>query len=404
MTTDTDNCKKQIDDLLSLPQQVWLLGAGISKNSGIPLMYPLTDRVQSVLESDDKSDFQAVREELPDNAHVEHVLSHLGDLMAIAARSKSGRVTHGKVSRTLAELKSLHSKVQQAIRDTIRWGYFPAEDGAAERIGECTSPIVTVDHHVKFLRALYHKRRAGLDRRPPISFFTINYDTLLEDALALCRVRAFDGFCGGSMAFWDPSELAFRSSESTPDGAIQARVFKLHGSIDWFISDEDIVVRRREGAGYPADVPGRLLIYPQATKYQVTQKDPFATLFSCFRTSLTNDQCNVLVVCGYSFGDEHINEEIERALSQRGNKLTLLTFCYQPDAPIPLDSQGLPDALVRWLNCSSDWKARIVVAGAQGVYHGSLNNLCPPPGGSPHSWWTFDGLTRLLSDGPEVTL
>ena len=93
MTTDADNCKKQIDDLLSLPHQVWLLGAGTSKNSGIPLMYPLTDRVQDILESQDKSDFQAVREELPDNAHVEHVLSHLGDLIAIG-RDRGASTLH----------------------------------------------------------------------------------------------------------------------------------------------------------------------------------------------------------------------------------------------------------------------------------------------------------------------
>jgi hypothetical protein len=367
-------------------------------------MYPLTDRVQAILESQDKLDFQAVREELQANAHVEHVLSHLGDLMAIAARSKSGSVTHGKVSRTHDELKSLHAKIQQAIRDTIRWGYFAAQDGSPERIGKPSSPIVTVDHHVKFIRALYHKRRAGLERRPPIAFFTTNYDTLLEDALALCRVPTFDGFCGGSMAFWNPSDLAFGAGASSADGLIQARMFKLHGSIDWFISYEDIVVRRREGAGYPPDVPGRLLIYPQATKYQLTQKDPFATLFSCFRTALAAHECNVLIVCGYSFGDEHINEEIERALNQRGNRLTVLAFCHQPDTPTLPDGLGLPDTLVRWLRCAGPWKDRIVVAGARGVYHGSLDNVCPPPAGSLHSWWTFDGLTRLLSEGPEVTL
>jgi hypothetical protein len=101
-------------------------------------------------------------------------------------------------------------------------------------------------------------------------------------------------------------------------------VFKLHGSIDWFMSSEDAVVRLREGAGYPPDAPGRLLIYPQATKYEATQRDPFARLFAAFRAALASDRQALLAVCGYSFGDEHVNEEIERALRRRGNQLTLV--------------------------------------------------------------------------------
>jgi hypothetical protein len=61
--TESLQYQKQIDELLNLPQQMWLLGAGISKDAGIPLMYPLTDRVEAILKGDDKLVFEAIRKE-----------------------------------------------------------------------------------------------------------------------------------------------------------------------------------------------------------------------------------------------------------------------------------------------------------------------------------------------------
>ena len=399
--TDSVDCKKQIDELLNLPQQMWLLGAGTSKNAGIPLMHPLTNRVETMLQGEDKKIFQTIRNDLPESAHVEHVLSHIGDLIAIADRGKRKAVEIGGTVRTLNRLDELHRTIQKVIRDTMRWGYIPACDTSPECIGEEGKPIVSIDGHVNFVQALFHGRRAGLERRPPVAFFTTNYDTLLEDALALCRVVASDGFCGGAMAFWDPGNEFERPFNS--DGRVQAKVFKLHGSIDWIMSSEDIVVRRREGAGYPDESKGRLLIYPQATKYMVTQRDPFATLFTAFRLALADSQPGLLTVCGYSFRDDHKKEEIDRALKQRGNRQTLLALAHQEDNRLQESDRGLPSTLVKWLSPGSDpWRERIVVAGSHGVYHGSLENKCPCEEEAPHEWWSFQGLTNLIRHGPEV--
>ena len=57
------------------------------------------------------------------------------------------------------------------------------------------------------------------------------------------------------------------------------------------------------------------MIYPQAIKYIHAQSDPFAELFQRFRHRLGSGTDQVLLICGYSFGDEHINSEIEEALS-----------------------------------------------------------------------------------------
>lgn len=401
---DFTQCQKQIDDLLSLPQQMWLLGAGISKNAGIPLMYPLTDRVGTILEGVDKQIFQDIRNDLPETAHVEHVLSHLGDLIALAGRAKDKSVMVQGTLRSDEVLEATHNNIQRAIRDTMRWGYVPSDPGP-EEIGDSGKPIVKVEGHLQFVEALFYSRRTGLEQhRPPVVFFTTNYDTLLEDALALCRIRVDDGFCGGAMAFWDPGQYSKDPFASDP--LVQARLFKLHGSIDWVISPKDIVVRRREGAGYPDEPDTKLLIYPQATKYKVIQRDPFATLFGSFRSALVYPQLEgLLAICGYSFGDDHINEEIERALKQRGNALTVLIFTYQDMDKVEQSEKGLPVTLAKWLSPASDpWRERIVVASNGGVFRGSLENEFPCQENTSYDWWTFEGVSRLLRYGPEANL
>ena len=47
MDPTTRDALSQIDNLLAAANQSWLFGAGISLDAGIPLMWPLTDRVFS---------------------------------------------------------------------------------------------------------------------------------------------------------------------------------------------------------------------------------------------------------------------------------------------------------------------------------------------------------------------
>ncbi len=82
----------------------------------------------------------------------------------------------------------------------------------------------------------------------------------------------------------------------------------------------------RYGSKYLSD-SSNLLIYPQATKYIETQKDPFATLFQQFRNELQISTNNTLLICGYSFGDEHINAEIEFALTSPNNQHQCFDIC-----------------------------------------------------------------------------
>jgi hypothetical protein len=387
---ETSDLLEQLDGHLCSPNISWLLGAGISRNANIPLMYPLTDRVLFLLK-EQKSKYidliNTVISEIDDRCHVEHLLSHFGDYAALADRAKTKEIAIGGSATTCADIDSVHGEIVNAIADTIRWGYAAAEKDRAkpELIGTQGQSITDVRPHREFVAACFKSARAGLnERRGAVKFFTTNYDTLLEDALSLSRTKYWDGFEGGAVAY-----KAYRLGDGDPPPGYAAHVIKLHGSIDWHLNDDDgRVYKVRYGDTYPA-AKQRVLIYPQATKYIAAQRDPFSAQFELFRRALMTGVDSTIAVCGYSFGDDHINQELEMALARPDSKTTLVAFCFEADGKIP-------SCLDEWR--TSSWGSRVYVASNKGLYVGNGPPKVVPSEGELH-WWTFDGVTKILMNG-----
>jgi len=381
----TEELRKHLDS----SRQNWLFGAGISFNSNIPLMYPLTKRVNKIIEDSlnvkNKEILNLLTIELDVNSHIEHYLSHIGDLIALADRSKSKTATFQKFSFTKDELLNLHCSIISAIGDTVRYGY--SSDGTVEKIGDSTNPIVEIEHHIKFVRAIY-SNRANLTSRSKLTFFSTNYDTLLEDALGLEKFTVVDGFSGGAIAYWNP-QFEFQNLNDLPNKCL---LYKLHGSIDWQRDDKKELVRIRYGTKYLAN-KSDIMIFPQATKYVETQKDPFSYLFNGFRNTLNSNEDNVLITCGYSFGDDHINAEIESALLSRNNRTTLIAFAEEnPNGTVIINR-----ILDAWLN-DDIFGNRVYVAGKKGIYYNSTTPFQPTIPKDLFGW-TFSGLTNFITTG-----
>lgn len=379
----------QLDNLLAASNQSWLFGAGISLDAGIPLMWPLTDRVFARAKDDGEANdlkvLESIRSQLSDDSHIEHILSQLGDHRAIADRSKDKNVTFDGVALSVDDLDALHQRVLTWIAETIRWGYKPEKaDGTPEVIGTHEARIVIIDNHSEFVSALFNRSQAGVaERRRAVRLFTTNYDTLLEDALALGGFSYWDGFSGGAVAY-----RSHRYGDEEPNLRDRAHVIKLHGSIDWHLGEDDRVWRVRDGDLYPKKV-SRVLIYPQSTKYLATQRDPFAAQFDLFRRALGAREENVLATCGYSFGDEHINQEIELALQRPENKTTILAF-----------TRKISPILERWR--TGAWGKRVYVIAEDGLYVGADGPFSAPAAGGKRDWWTFEGATKMLNSGAEA--
>lgn len=391
-----------IEDLAKLfshGQQMWLLGAGASCESCLPLVKGLTERVRTQLaetpfDGDNHPDttvghvIEGLRTDIGDSANIENILDHLADHLSMARRSasRSAPVTvlapGGEVQSerfSYEELEYVRTRILQVIRDTLRWGYVHDDNPEAVRAGSADSPILRIDHHETFIDVLFTVLRAGRELRvQPIEFFTTNYDTLIEDALALKGIAYRDGFSGGAIAYWDsPANAAAAAPE---DGSL-ASVTKVHGSIDWARVGER-VVRRRIADPYP-NGGSDLLIYPQALKYDLAQRQPFDTLFQRFRTSLNRPVPQVLLVCGYGFGDDHVDQEIELALKRADSQLTLVAFCKKREGK-PAEWQAKPHG------------ERVYMITEDGIWRGDDGPHLPPPAEASHNWWSFTGMTAFL--------
>lgn len=397
-----DDLIEDLSRLFSHGQQMWLLGAGASFESNLPLVKGLTERVRLKLKDIPLGDsgsppikighvIEGLHAEIGTEATIEDILDHLADHLSMARRSASNTVkvclltsdtseVETQPTRfTYSQLEAVRTQILEVIRDTLRWGYVHSDDPKKISVGSSDSPILCIHHHENFIDVLFTELRAGRQLLvQPIEIFTINYDTLIEDALALREIPYSDGFHGGAVAYLD---RAIKDVSTSQASNIRATVTKLHGSIDWARVGEKIV-RRRISDPYPQGDTD-LLIYPQALMYDLAQREPFDSLFYNFRTLLNRTLPQVLLVCGYGFGDDHVDQEIEFALKRADSQLTLVAFTENPD--------GKP----------SDWRTkdygeRVYTITAHGIWRGQEGPFLAPSEEHLHSWWTFTGMTSFI--------
>lgn len=146
-------------------------------------------------------------------------------------------------------------------------------------------------------------------RKHPVEIFTVNYDVLIEQALEAERVPVFDGFVGCFQPFFHGDSL--RRAETAP-GHNWARLWKMHGSITWRRVEQDGRSRVVRGAPDPEGA----MIYPSFEKYDESRQQPYSAFAERLSKFLEQDDA-LLIVCGFSFGDEHINNIIFGALENR---------------------------------------------------------------------------------------
>ena len=136
-------------------------------------------------------------------------------------------------------------------------------------------------------------------RGHPVEVFTTNYDVLIERSLELARVPVFDGFVGSYRPFFLPDAVG--SCETSG----WTRVWKIHGSVNWAAEDAGTV--RRDGT------PSGSMILPSHLKYDESRKMPYLALMDRLRMCVSRVS-SVLVTCGFSWGDQHINETLMSGL------------------------------------------------------------------------------------------
>jgi hypothetical protein len=289
---DHDSEKHAIELLQCLAQDKkhlgLLIGAGCpsalrnaSNEALIPDISGLTKTVkEQVCSCNLKENWNNICQHLADDGNsdpnIENILSRVRGL-----RDYIGSTTVGGLDR--AALDAIEKKVCGAIIDCVR-----------KDLPNKSTP--------------YHRLASwigAIDRSYPVEIFTTNYDLLIEQALEDLRVPFFDGFVGSRQPFFDPYAVEF---DTLPPR--WARVWKIHGSINWRSQtlDEKLIVWRSDpGSG------GEVVIHPSHLKYEQSRKMPYLAMMDHLRKFLSTPS-SCMVIVGYSFGDQHLNDIMLQSL------------------------------------------------------------------------------------------
>jgi hypothetical protein len=266
------------------------LGAGCpmavrgGADGGSPLIPDIAGMTKMVRDDLAKSEdcgfaFKKVEEQFKkdgrNNTTVEDMLTHIRALRAVAGKD---------------EVRGLSAEKLDKLDDRI-----------------CQLIHEVADQTLPNARTPYHGIAAWVDavqRDNPIEVFTTNYDLLMEQAFEDSRVPYFDGFAGVLKPFFD-----LRAMEEDMLPPRWARLWKLHGSLNWYQVADRGVFRgtTKEDSG------SKRVIHPSHLKYQESRRMPYLAMIDRLRAFLKRPTAT-LILCGYSFRDEHINEVILQGL------------------------------------------------------------------------------------------
>lgn len=296
----------------------FLFGAGTSCKAGYPLMTELTQKVLSKL---DNSEYDFLNNVITRTIN-EGIDKGNGtpNIEAITDILEDAIIRLQPTSNEYLSLIKIRSSIKAKIFDVMN---------------EIESP--NLEDHILFFSALHHifEGRSGSEA---VWIFTPNYDLLFELAASHVGVPLVRGFLGSALGYFNIQSLSLKIGfeENKKFSSLSQSIFKLiklHGSIDWWKSRSPENSRSVFSTQNPKQIQydvDRVMVMPQRKKVRDTLEYPFSEIFR-FSERILGNECKFLVSCGYSYGDEHINDTLLLPKLKEG-KIKLVGFLKE-DSP-----------------------------------------------------------------------
>lgn len=302
-----------------------LLGAGAGKAAGLPDFDELKEAVLDRIDAQDRE----IVEKIFSGRTIEDALSWIRKVASVLDDDL-----------TLAGLnKATASRLDQLICKAV----IDCVDSPAARVEPFTRLATWA---------------AGDQYILPIEIFTVSYDVLVERGLESVGASYFDGFVGTMRARFR-GDLVETNAVETRLPAAFVRLWKLHGSITWAMDDSG-GVRQVVRLGHPVHGEEVAAIYPSEEKYNDSRRVPFVILMDRFRRALAEPE-TIVLVNGYSFGDQHLNEIIFEA-ALRFPRSETVVLCHEG---IPL---VVKDKALHLKNVTALGVSEAVVGGVLGAW------------------------------------
>lgn len=198
-----------------------------------------------------------------------------------------------------------------------------------------------------------------------ISVVTTNYDRIAEYAADIIDASIVTGFEGSlirkvALPSRNTSMKRIRARERTIE------IWKVHGSLDWFISDEKQVVSFPLSSKIPKQhTPA--IVPPGKDKYSTTHYEPFRTIIGCADEAFL--RAGSYLCIGYGFNDEHIQPKLLNEIT-KGKPIVVLTKKMSESCRKHLIAAGASKFMV--LESNENGKTVIHGNGWREIYDGNL--------------------------------
>ncbi|HEX8669954.1 MAG TPA: SIR2 family protein [Allosphingosinicella sp.] len=271
MKTDLDKVLEFAQATLAITPVV-ILGSGASAAHGVPGMWPLAQHLQTLAPGtgwtvEELTEWNSFQSKLAADIDLESALGQV-------------RFTERQTARVAGATRAFLLPSDEAV--------------FAQLLGDRRALPLT-----RLYRYLFKSTHRTLD------VITPNYDRLAEYAADAGEFCHFTGFSSGYLQ--TRAKAPSGRSAASADTVRTVRVWKVHGSLDWFQDDHHQIVGARSVSETPAGyVP--LMITPGIDKYRLAHAEPFRTIFSCSDAALETARSYLCV--GYGFNDEHLQTKL----------------------------------------------------------------------------------------------
>ena len=284
--------------------------------------------------------FSDLRLKLAEHMKLDDVLFLFGNGSSIYAGSEDTRnfklndykTKYTDLSTIISEISNL-SGIEDQLNALIivRSYYHLVKDSHKEKlVGELIDEIKSVlinnfvnsvDYRKLTLHEVFFLKLRTFGCLKKTDIFTANYDLAFEYSLDKLGIEYNDGFLGFVNRIFDPRTL---------QGNEKTGLVKIHGSVNWIIEEgkiKELQPKFTDGKVIIEDT-APVLIYPTSHKLYQTYSTPYSELMRYMLDKMEVGK-NVVIVLGYKYGDDHINEILFKALENPNN--IFYFFLYNPN-------------------------------------------------------------------------
>ena len=263
---------------------VVILGSGASIGAGIPGMGDLSDHLLKALHDNTSTEWKNIRNDLQNKIGLETALSN----------NPPGESLNNEIIQIVGRYISRKDK-------EVRNGYF--------------------DSHV----AIPVERLLNYFRSETVTIITPNYDCLVEYCCDKLKIPFYTGFVGyfrkirdferaeREIEYIDRSVIIKGKRRLIPKTALHVKLFKVHGSIDWYEINNKIISDLSLADNDNFDNK-RLIIPPGYEKYSNAFHDPFIEFIQKANDSIRFGKSYLII--GYGFNDDPIEGTLIKRLKE----------------------------------------------------------------------------------------